>query len=723
MATQTVPKSELQLNKSSLIYILLLIALIIIVPFILQQVAPDFEEPSILDLTEFPEVWDVGLREPIHDFQTWTIRNRLTHPLFTLFFDPLSDFIDLSIRLLENILLWFPWPVIIVASFLLGHRASGLRVGLFSSLGLLFMGIIGLWDESMQTLALMGVSVTISLLIGLPLGILAARSDRFEAFLRPILDAMQTMPAFVYLIPVLLFFGIARVPSVIATVIYALPPAIRLTNLGIRQVSLTAIEAARAFGSTSWQLLTKVQIPLAMPAIIAGVNQTIMLAFGIVVIAALIGAGGLGREVMIALQKQQVGQGLIAGFAIVFMAIILDRISRGFSDQDVSPQQTQDQGFQLFPNSWDNGLVRAIEGGLAAGLSGCAWLAHQITQGVANGVATPFKLVGRPHLINNLVLFFEKRSFFVGSLVSLVILLGLTLFLPGSQEFPEAWTLELGGPVDTGVDWMRDNLYQIGDLPIGTGPLSDFLLIYALNPIRTFLQEWLVWPLLVLSVAIIGYAVGRWRIALFAGLGLFALGLLGLWEEGMNTLSQVIVAVIITILIALPLGIWASRNDTVEAILNPILDTLQTIPFFVYLIPVIILFNVGRIPGIMASVLYALPPGIRLTNLGIRQVSRQTIEAAQAFGSTGRQILTKVQLPLALPAIALGINQMIMMVLAMVVVAGLVGGGGLGVLAVKGLANPQRDLGVGIEAGIAIVLLAMVIDRITQQWAKNQEVE
>ncbi|MCB0223303.1 MAG: ABC transporter permease subunit, partial [Anaerolineae bacterium] len=192
------------------------------------------------------------------------------------------------------------------------------------------MGFMGLWDEGMLTLALMAVSVVIALLIGIPLGILAARSDRFEAALRPLLDVMQTLPAFVYLIPVLLFFGIARVPSVIATVIYALPPAIRLTNLGIRQVTPSAVEAARAFGSTPRQTLFKVQIPLAMPTIIAGVNQTIMMAFGIVVIAALIGAGGLGNEVLIALQKQQVGRGFIAGMAIVFMAILLDRISHGF---------------------------------------------------------------------------------------------------------------------------------------------------------------------------------------------------------------------------------------------------------------------------------------------------------------------------------------------------------------------------------------------------------
>ncbi|MFN8453309.1 MAG: ABC transporter permease subunit [Anaerolineae bacterium] len=265
------------------------------------------------DLSTFPESWNLGLRRPIDAFQGWVIGNQSTHPIFLWFFDPLSDAIDVGIRAIEGFLLWLPWPVIIAAVFLLGQKVGGLRLALLSGLGLLFMGVVGLWAESMQTLALMGVSVIIALLLGIPLGIMSARYDKFEAFLRPILDAMQTMPAFVYLIPVLLFFGIARVPGVVATVIYALPPAIRLTSLGIRQVPPSTIEAARAFGSTKGQILFKVQIPLAMPAIIVGVNQTIMMALGIVVIAALIGAGGLGREVLVALQRLEVGRGVEAG--------------------------------------------------------------------------------------------------------------------------------------------------------------------------------------------------------------------------------------------------------------------------------------------------------------------------------------------------------------------------------------------------------------------------
>jgi len=192
-----------------------------------------------------------------------------------------------------------------------------------------------------------------------------------------------------------------------------------------------------------------------------------------------------------------------------------------------------------------------------------------------------------------------------------------------------------------------------------------------------------------------------------------------MWEDMVISLSQVIIGTILTVIIALGLGIASARSDRFKRILEPILDMLQTIPSFVYLIPVIMLFNVGYIPGIMASILYALPPGIRMIDLGIRQVSPQTMEAAKSFGSTPRQLLNKVQLPLALPNIMLGINQIIMMILAMVVIAGLVGSGGLGLEAVTGLAKNQT--GRGIEAGLAIVLLAMVMDRTIQYWAAKQD--
>ncbi|MBA3534771.1 MAG: ABC transporter permease subunit, partial [Ardenticatenales bacterium] len=601
----------------------------------------------------FPDSWTLGLHGPINDFQGWVIRNQTTHPLFTWFFHPLSDGVDWGLRGVEALLLEIPWFVLVTTFFLVARKVSHPRLALWGTVSLVYLGAVELWDASMQTLALMGVSVLLSLLVAIPLGIWSALNERVERVLRPLLDAMQTMPAFVYLIPVLLFFGIARVPSVIATVIYALPPAIRLTSLGIRQVPKATVEAAQSFGSTPRQLLFKVQLPLALPTIMAGVNQSTMMALSMVVIAALIGAGGLGREVLIALQRLQVGKGMEAGLAIVALAITLDRLFEALSHPR-EPSVEQEQSFM------------------------------------------------------------PRYRYWLGS-AALLLLLLVVSYVGDLGEFPAAIRLNLRDGVDLAVRWMRDNLYQIGDLPLGSGPLSDALTLYALNPLRHLFQSWLSWPLVIALFALLSFRLAGWRTALFAGVGLFGIGLLGMWELSMDTLSQTLVAVLLTVVLGIPLGILAARHPLVETLLRPLLDAFQTIPSFVFLVPVIMLFNVGRVPGIIASVIYALPPLIRLTTLGIRQVPKETVEAAIAFGSTPGQLLWKVQWPLALPTIMMGVNQAVMMVFAMVIIAGIVGGGGLGLEVVKGLT--RNDLGRGFEAGLAIVLLAMILDRATQGWA------
>jgi len=245
---------------------------------------------------------------------------------------PFFDVITIGIRVpmvaLEKFLWWLPWWAIIIVFAIVAWRTASWKISLLATIGLLFIGAIGLWDATMTTLAIVVTSVAVSLLIGIPLGILASRNERYESSLRPVLDLMQTMPAFVYLIPAVFFFGLGKVPAVVATFIYAVPPCIRLTNLGIRQVSAEVVEAGKAFGCTSRQLLFKIQLPLALPSIMAGVNQTIMMALAMVVICSMIGAAGLGLEVLRGIQRLDVGYGFIAGISIVIIAIIIDRVTQ-----------------------------------------------------------------------------------------------------------------------------------------------------------------------------------------------------------------------------------------------------------------------------------------------------------------------------------------------------------------------------------------------------------
>lgn len=244
------------------------------------------------------------------------------------FFDAVTVTVDVTLSAFESILM-FPHPLIMIAIFsALAWYISGKGVALFTAVGFFIIEGMSLWPETMDTLALIFTAVLIALLIGIPVGIWASKSDLVEKLVRPVLDLMQTMPAFVYLIPAVLFFQLGKVPGVISTLVFATPPAVRLTNLGIRQVPEEVKEAALAFGSNPRQMLFKVELPVALPTILAGVNQTIMLALSMVVIASLIGAGGLGQPVLVGIQQLNIGLGFEGGIAIVILAIFLDRITQ-----------------------------------------------------------------------------------------------------------------------------------------------------------------------------------------------------------------------------------------------------------------------------------------------------------------------------------------------------------------------------------------------------------
>lgn len=239
----------------------------------------------------------------------------------------LSSFLEIIIRQFEAILLWPPELIIMLLIGLLAWWLAGTRLAIFAVLGLLITFGMQVWEETMATIALALSGTAVSLLFGIPLGIVASQNDLAEKILRPILDFMQTLPSFVYLIPAVMFFGMGKVAALVATMIFAMPPAVRLTNLGIREVSREMVEAARAFGSSRWQTLVDVQLPLALPTIMAGVNQCIMMSLAMTVIASMIGAGGLGLVVLQSMQMLDIGMGTVGGVGIVILAIILDRMT------------------------------------------------------------------------------------------------------------------------------------------------------------------------------------------------------------------------------------------------------------------------------------------------------------------------------------------------------------------------------------------------------------
>ena len=267
----------------------------------------------------------IPLDEWIQTAVDWLVLN------YRDFFQVIKVPVELSLEGLEWLFATLPPFVVILLFAIAAWRYAGKRVTAFTVLSFLLVGYLGLWDDTMTTLAMVICSVVFCAIVGIPLGIMSGRSDRFEMFLRPFLDAMQTTPAFVYLIPVVMLFSIGTVSGILATIVFALPPIIRLTSLGIRQVHPELVEAALAFGATPWQVLRKVQFPLAMPSVMAGLNQTIMMALSMVVIAALIGAGGLGNPVVQGLNTLEIGLATIGGLSIVLLAMVLDRITQGMS--------------------------------------------------------------------------------------------------------------------------------------------------------------------------------------------------------------------------------------------------------------------------------------------------------------------------------------------------------------------------------------------------------
>ncbi|MFJ2374337.1 ABC transporter permease subunit [Streptomyces sp. NPDC087769] len=591
----------------------------------------------------------VDLSGPLGHASDWIIDNRDSHPVFLYFFGHISNAVVLSVRAVYLVLLAAGWAGVTAAAGLVAWRVAGIRPALTAVAAFAVCGLLGMWVPTMQTLALMAVAVTASVLLGALLGLAAGLSDRVHRALRPVLDTMQVLPAFAYLLPVVLVFGIGVPAAVLATVVYAAPPMARLTALGLRGADAGVMEAAASLGATGRQRLLTARLPLARRELLLGVNQSIMMALSMAVIASVIGAGGLGDRVYQALASVDVGAALAAGVPVVLLAVVLDRVTAAAGER------------------------------IGAGSSrrtGRGWAV------VAAGTVA-VAVVGR---------------------------------YTGRLSWPDAWTVDIAASVNRVVDWMTAHLYSGVPVVGGTADWAARFTTWILDPVRDGLQ-WLPWWTVLLLVAVLAQLIGTWRTALTAVLAMAAIGVLGKWEPALDTLSQVLAAVAVTLLAGVATGVAAARSPRLERLLRPVLDVFQTMPQFVYLIPVVALFGVGRAPAVAAAVVYALPAVVRITTQGMRAVDPVVMESSRSLGATGWQQLRQVQLPLARPALLLAVNQGVVLVLAVVIIGGLVGGGALGYDVVFGLA--QGDLATGLVAGAAIVCLGLMLDRVTQPAGKE----
>ena len=659
--------------------------------------------------TIFPQSWidAFPFAHSVDEFDKWL------RPYIQPFTRTIGAGVTWFYELLVDFLIFTQWQIVFVILVLPALAYGGLRLGLLAVFAVGSWLVLDYWDESMETLSLMCISIVLSVIIGVMLGILASQSDRAESIIKPILDTMQTLPAFIYLIPAFYLFGLGPPGAILATVIYALPPVVRLTNLGIRQVPKGIEEAALSFGSTPSQSLIKVKIPLALPSIKLGVNQTVMMALALVVLATFIGSPGLGDVVYTGLQRLNVGKALEGGLAIVLMAILLDRVSFAMGQISSINTKQHDHIFRLFPQSLENiKFFLYLEYGID-------WLWRQIA-GLGNFVASLVttilcKAVG---LVNSdfaarLRESMMARSFLIASLVliGVMFLLGSVTELYGN--FPKEWEYRFRTPVNQFMDKLitNDIFYGI------TQGIKESLWYGLINPLNTFFKGLPWWYTCMIFIAI-AYLVSGRALAIVTIFGLLFIGATDLWLFSMITLSTVLVSVLICFVIGVPLGILAAYNQTADLLIKPVLDTMQTLPVFVYLVPVVMLFQGGQVSAVIATVIYAIAPIVRCTTLGIRELPTEISEVSNSFGATVRQTLIKVKIPMAIPAIMVGINQGIMMALAMEVVTPLIGGKGLGLQVFDGM--NRASIGISLQAGLGIVLLAIILDRMSQAWTKTQ---
>jgi glycine betaine/proline transport system permease protein len=534
------------------------------------------------------------------------------------------------------------WTAVITIITSLAIYTKDKALVVLVALSFFYLAVFGQWNSAMITLSSIIIAVPIGVLLGLSLGIASYKSQKTEQFIKPILSLMQTIPVFAYLVPILVMFGFGPVSALIATIIYAMPPMVHTTILALKSVDPQIKDFGLISGCTNRQLMWRVLIPSAKSTIMVGVNQVIMLSFNMVIIASMIGAGGLGYDVLTSLRKLDIGGGFESGLAIVILAVALDRLSQAY--------------VKLRPDSKSK----------------------------------------------NQNLFKSYKLFFICFGVMIISYL-VGFFSELIRNYPDALTVSTSSFWEDSMRHININYYDLLE------SIKVFLLIFFLMPIKKFFLA-IPWPWTVTIITIIAWHYGKFKLSILTFLLLMFIVISGLWTKAMITIYLCGSSVVIACIIGIPLGIFAGLNKKADRVLTAFIDTLQTLPSFVYLIPVVMLFRVGDFTAMIAVVLYALAPAIRYTALGIKNINSELIEASLISGCTDSQLLFKVRLPLALPQILLGINQTIMLALSMLVITALVGTRDLGQEVY--IALTKADIGRGLVAGLCVAFIAIIADKI-----------
>jgi glycine betaine/proline transport system permease protein len=610
---------------------------------------------------DYPRAWTIPIARWIGQFTKWLV-NDATFGLFT--FKELTRFIaaviDFPYQIVLNLLATgvmsgpgssavqllppVSWIAVIAVFALMGAYAEGRRLALLAALCFLFIVVFGQWTSAMITLASILVAVPLGVIGGLLLGIAAYRWRWLERAIMPALDLMQTIPVFAYLVPILFLFGFGATAAVVATLIYAMPPMTRVALLALHSVPSEVRDLGRMIGCSRHQMTWRVLVPSAKERLMVGVNQVIMLSLNMVIIASMIGAGGLGFDVLAALRRLDFGAGLESGLAIVALAIALDRLSQAFANRSaVSVENTARTGF----------------------------------------------VARHPYLLAS------------AAVVLTTGLLGLAF--PAVQSYPEALQVSTGTFWSRVVQWINVNFFDTLEA------IKNTLLLNVLIPFKRLLLD-LPWAGVVAFLACAGWLLRGPRLAVLAGALSFLIAATGQWEKAMITVYLCGISVVFATLIGLPIGILAAERDRLWRGVQLAIDTLQTLPSFVYLMPAVMLFRVGDFTAMIAVVAYAIAPAIRYTVLGIQRVDPRLVEAGKAMGCTEWQLLTRIKLKLAMPEIMLGLNQTIMFALSMLVITALVGTRDLGQEVY--IALTKADPGRGLVAGLAVAFIAIIADRL-----------